>query len=77
MQTLNNRLKKEEPAGITSAGIGMKKYIMKGPLPLRLLLYCKIVIKVCSECEKIMNAGDGQYIRIREKRADLSTEYLV
>ena len=35
----------------------MKKYIMKGLLPLRVLLYRKNVIKVCSECEEIINFG--------------------
>ena len=34
-----------------------KKYIMKGLLPLRVLLYRKNVIKVCSECEEIINFG--------------------
>lgn len=41
----------------TPAGVGMKKYIMKGLLPLRVLLYRKNVIKVCSECEEIINFG--------------------
>ena len=41
----------------TPVGVGMKKYIMKGLLPLRVLLYRKNVIKVCSECEEIINFG--------------------
>ena len=35
--------------------LGMKKYIMKGLLPLRVLLYCKNVIKVCLLCEETIN----------------------